>query len=112
MISACRNDNGIPFHCDMFFRTIEDELCFTFFNPEELIHFAMHLIPDFLAFLKTHQDELSVFAGEYHLTKIMVLFSQFFYGSNETSHNLFLLVWLLERRANEVMEGYVSLKIL
>jgi hypothetical protein len=96
MISACRDDYSIAFPCDMFFRPIQDKLCFTFFNSEELIHLGMHFVSDFLAYLQAHQNELGMFAGEYHLAEIMVLFGQFFDGSNETGHMIFLLVWLLE----------------
>jgi hypothetical protein len=55
----------------------------------------VYLVPDFLAFLQAHQDELGVFSGKQHLPEIMVLFSQFLDGSNKTSHMLFLLFWLL-----------------
>jgi hypothetical protein len=92
----------------MFFRTIQDELCLPFFDPEELIHFLVYLVPDFLAFLQAHQDELGVFSGKHHLSEIMVLLSHFFDGSNKTSHMAFLLFWLLyrwiKRRVHGVME--------
>ena len=112
MISACRDDDGIAFPGNVFFRTIEDEFCFTFFNPEELVHLFVHLVPDFLAFLQAHQDELGVFAGEYHLAEIIGSFQSISRWIQRNQSYVFLLVWLLEGWANGVMERYGSLKIL
>ena len=98
MICACRYDNAITFPDNVFFCTVENEPGFPLFDPEELVHLAMYLVADLLAFLQAHQDELGVFAGKDHLAKKTVLFSQFFDGPNKSGHMFFLLVWLLKQR--------------
>ena len=55
---------SIPFPDDVFFRAVQDELGFALFNPEELVHLAMRLVADLLAFLQAHQHKQGVFAAE------------------------------------------------
>ena len=58
---------------DMLLFLIENEIRLALLNPEELVHVMMNLVPDFLSSLKTHDDPLSIFAGEQNLPEIIVL---------------------------------------
>jgi hypothetical protein len=93
VVPGARWDNdATTFSDNVFLLAIEDEFCFPFFDPEELIDLFVYLVADFLAFLQAHHNQLGMFAGKQHLAEIMVLFSQFFDGSNETGHMLLLLI--------------------
>src|SRR5512137_970248 len=52
---------------------IEDEFCFSLFNPKELVYLMVNLVSNFLSSLKAHYNQLSLLSGEQNLSEIIVL---------------------------------------